>query len=32
MKLLGDRNWWLPSKLGWLPEIKLEGEVQPAKA
>ncbi len=32
MKLLGDRNWWLPGKLGWLPEIKLEGEVQPAKA
>ncbi len=32
MKLLGDRNWWLPSKLGWLPEVKLEGEVQPAKA
>ncbi len=32
MKLLGDRNWWLPSKLGWLPEIKHEGEVQPAAA
>jgi RND superfamily putative drug exporter len=32
MKLLGDRNWWLPSKLGWLPEIKHEGEVQPATA
>jgi uncharacterized membrane protein YdfJ with MMPL/SSD domain len=32
MKLLGDRNWWLPSKLGCLPEIQLEGEVQPAKA
>ena len=32
MKLLGDRNWWLPSKLGWLPEVQLEGEVQPAKA
>ena len=31
MKLLGDRNWWLPSKLGWLPEIKHEGEVQPAR-
>src|SRR4029078_8307246 len=27
MKLLGEPNWWLPSKLGWLPEIKLEGEV-----
>ena len=32
MKLLGDRNWWLPKKLGWLPEIKHEGEVQPATA
>jgi RND superfamily putative drug exporter len=32
MKLLGDRNWWLPSKLGWLPEVKHEGEVQPATA
>ena len=19
MKLLGDRNWWLPERLGWLP-------------
>jgi RND superfamily putative drug exporter len=26
MKLLGDWNWWLPSKLGWLPQIALEGE------
>jgi uncharacterized membrane protein YdfJ with MMPL/SSD domain len=32
MKLLGDRNWWLPKKLGWLPEIQLEGEPAPAKA
>ena len=32
MKLLGDRNWWLPEKLGWLPEIKHEAEVQPATA
>ena len=32
MKLLGDRNWWLPAKLGWLPEIRHEGEVLPAKA
>ena len=21
MKLLGDRNWYLPSKLGWLPRV-----------
>jgi hypothetical protein len=27
MKLLGDLNWYLPSWLGWLPEIKLEGVV-----
>ena len=20
MKLLGDRNWWLPSWLEWLPQ------------
>ena len=32
MKLLGDRNWWLPKKLGWLPQVKHEGEVQPATA
>ena len=32
MKLLGDRNWWLPSKLGWLPEVTHEPEVGSAKA
>jgi uncharacterized membrane protein YdfJ with MMPL/SSD domain len=32
MKLLGDRNWWLPRKLGWLPMIALEGEAAPARA
>jgi len=32
MKLLGDWNWWLPSSLGWLPEIAREPEVDPAKA
>jgi uncharacterized membrane protein YdfJ with MMPL/SSD domain len=32
MKLLGDRNWWLPERLGWLPRIQHEGEVAPAKA
>jgi uncharacterized membrane protein YdfJ with MMPL/SSD domain len=30
MKLLGERNWWLPEKLNWLP--KFEHEVEPAKA
>jgi len=32
MKLLGDRNWWLPKSLNWLPEFKGEGEVAPASA
>jgi RND superfamily putative drug exporter len=26
MELLGDRNWWLPSWLGWLPHLNVEGE------
>jgi uncharacterized membrane protein YdfJ with MMPL/SSD domain len=25
MKLLGSRNWYLPSWLGWLPRIQIEG-------
>ena len=25
MKLLGERNWWLPRSLRWLPAIKHEG-------
>jgi RND superfamily putative drug exporter len=32
MKLLGDRNWWLPSALQWLPEVRHHGEAAPAKA
>ena len=32
MKLLGDWNWWLPSKLSWLPQVSHEGEVEPARA
>jgi uncharacterized membrane protein YdfJ with MMPL/SSD domain len=32
MKLLGDWNWYLPRKLGWLPQIAHEPEVVPAKA
>jgi uncharacterized membrane protein YdfJ with MMPL/SSD domain len=34
MKLLGDRNWWLPRSVGWIPAIAPKGEVQahPAKA
>jgi len=27
MELLGDRNWWLPKWLDWLPEIHVEGHV-----
>jgi uncharacterized membrane protein YdfJ with MMPL/SSD domain len=30
MKLLGDLNWYLPSKLGWLPKVATEPEVAPA--
>jgi uncharacterized membrane protein YdfJ with MMPL/SSD domain len=25
MKLLGSWNWYLPSWLGWLPELHVEG-------
>ena len=32
MKLLGDRNWYLPKKLGWLPQLEHEPEVAPAAA
>jgi uncharacterized membrane protein YdfJ with MMPL/SSD domain len=32
MKLLGEWNWWLPRRLEFLPEIRHEGEVAPARA
>jgi RND superfamily putative drug exporter len=32
MKLLGERNWWLPKKLQWLPKVRTEAEVAPAPA
>ena len=32
MKLLGERNWWLPKRLGWLPKFAHEPEVVPAPA
>ena len=32
MQLLGDKNWYLPKKLGWIPQIAHEPEVQPAQA
>jgi len=25
MKLLGERNWYLPSWLNWIPEVHVEG-------
>jgi RND superfamily putative drug exporter len=25
MKLLGERNWYLPSWLTWLPDVHVEG-------
>jgi uncharacterized membrane protein YdfJ with MMPL/SSD domain len=30
MKLLGERNWWLPKRLNWLPKLEHEPEVAPA--
>ena len=32
MKLLGNRNWYLPKGLGWLPKFEHEPEVAPAGA
>ena len=32
MKLLGERNWWLPRSLRWLPRVRHEPEVAPARA
>jgi uncharacterized membrane protein YdfJ with MMPL/SSD domain len=31
MKLLGDRNWWLPKRLQWLPEVAHEPAARPAR-
>jgi RND superfamily putative drug exporter len=30
MALLGDRNWYLPSWLQWLPDLRVEGTPRPA--
>src|SRR4051794_17856660 len=30
MQLLGDKNWYLPTKLGWLPHVEHEPAVAPA--
>ena len=32
MELLGDRNWWFPKMLEWLPRIHIEGSAAPADA
>jgi uncharacterized membrane protein YdfJ with MMPL/SSD domain len=32
MKLLGERNWYLPRRLQWLPHIAHEGTLEPARA
>ncbi len=33
MELLGDRNWWFPKWLEWLPRIEVEGKaLEPAAA
>ena len=32
MELLGDRNWWFPKSLNWLPKINVEGSPDPAPA
>jgi RND superfamily putative drug exporter len=32
MKLLGDRNWYLPSWLQWLPRLDHEGRAEPRPA
>ena len=32
MKLLGERNWYLPKRLGWLPKLEHEPELAPVLA
>jgi uncharacterized membrane protein YdfJ with MMPL/SSD domain len=33
MKLLGERNWYLPARLGWLPRVRQsEPDVEPVRA
>ena len=32
MKLLGDLNWYFPSVLSWLPDLRVEGEERPTLA
>jgi RND superfamily putative drug exporter len=30
MKFLGERNWYLPSWLGWLPRVRGEHAARPS--
>ena len=32
MALLGDRNWYLPKWLNWLPDLRVEGAPRPTAA
>jgi uncharacterized membrane protein YdfJ with MMPL/SSD domain len=32
MKLLGERNWYLPKRLGWLPKLEHEPQTAPVPA
>jgi RND superfamily putative drug exporter len=32
MRLLGEWNWWLPSWLGWLPRVSIEGGLEESPA
>ena len=32
MKLLGERNWYLPKRLGWLPKLEHEPQTAPVVA
>jgi len=32
MTLLGDRNWYMPSWLKWLPDLRVEGTPRPTTA
>ena len=32
MKLLGERNWYLPKRLRWLPDVRIEGNPSTAPA
>jgi putative drug exporter of the RND superfamily len=32
MQLLGKYNWWMPSWLGWLPKLNIEGGAHPEPA